>query len=232
MSTQSQIDANRINAQKSTGPRTPEGKANSRRNGLQHGLTAKTCMLADEDPDALLDLLADIREKFDPQDTDEDFLIERMAKARCRYNRIMPIEAAIFNLRLVVDKAPDPLMEAQGASCQRAWAYMRDANGGNALSKLARYETSLLREYDRSRQELEKLQKIRAARPAPLPLSDELRSEPDPPVSPIPPASSKPPQPAASTPVPITQNPPPSPAPSAEPTEPAQDCLKWVLVSH
>ena len=205
MASQSQTDANRRNAQKSTGPKTPEGKAKSRRNGLQHGLTATTCMLDDEDPRALLDLLADIREKFDPQDTDEDFLIERMAKARCRYNRIMPIEAAIFNLRLVVDKAPDPLMEAQGASCQRAWAYMRDANGGNALSKLARYETSLLREYDRSRQELEKLQKIRAARPAPPPIADELRREPDPPVTPI-----KSPPPATSKPEPNTQIPDPS----------------------
>ena len=232
MATQSQIDANRRNAQKSTGPRTPEGKANSRRNGLLHGLTAKTCMLDGEDPNGLTDLEDKIREKFKPQDIDEDFLVERMAKARCRYNRIMPLEAGIFNIRLSVDQAPKEVVEALSQEGQRAWAYLRDANGGNALSKLARYETGLLREYDRSRQELEKLQKIRAARPAPLPLSDELRSEPDPPVSPIPPASSKPPQPAASTPVPITQNPPPSPAPSAEPTEPAQDCLKWVLVSH
>src|ERR1700677_5398074 len=104
-------------------------------------------------------------------------------------------------------------MAAQGASCQRAWAYMRDANGGNGLTKLARYETALLREYDRSRLELEKLQKIRAARPAP-PSPDELRREPDRPISPIPPTASKPAQPAASTPEPGTRN----PAPSAEPT--------------
>jgi hypothetical protein len=167
-------------------------------------------MLADEDPDALVDLLDEIREKFDPQDTDEDFLIERMAEARFKYNRIMPIEAAIFNLRLIVDKAPDPLMEAQGASCQRAWAYMRDANGGNALSKLARYETSLLREYDRSREELEKLQKIRAARPTPSPIADELRREPDPPITAMPPTTSKSTQPAMNTPIPTTQNPQPS----------------------
>ena len=49
MATQAQIDANRANAQKSTGPKTPEGKAKSRRNGLKHGLTAEACMLADED---------------------------------------------------------------------------------------------------------------------------------------------------------------------------------------
>jgi hypothetical protein len=223
MASQSQIDANRINAQKSTGPKTPEGKAKSRRNALQHGLTAKTCMLADEDPDDLLDLTDELREKFNPQDTDEDFLIERMAKARIRYNRIMPIEASIFNLRLVVDKAPPPLMEAQGETCQRAWAYMRDANGGNALSKLSRYETTLLREYDRSRQELEKMQKIRAARPTPPPLADELRKEPDPPISPISSATSKPAQPAVSTPEPSPRK----PASSAGPIMPSKFDFEW-----
>jgi len=98
-----------------------------------------------------------------------------MAKARFKYNRIMPLEAAIFNLRLEVDQAPDFLVKAQGEAAQRAWAYMRDANGGNALSKLARYETSLLREYDRSREELEKMQKARQAR--------ELQTEPNSPVT-------------------------------------------------
>ena len=174
------------------GRKPRKAKLNPGANALQHGLTAKTCMLADEDPDDLVD---EIREKFDPQNTDDYFLIERMAKARIRYNGIMLIEASIFNLRLVVDKAPPPLMEAQGETCQRAWAYMRDANGGNALSKLSRYETPLLREYDRSRGELEKMQKIRAAKPEPPPIGDELRKEPNPPITPIksaPPAMRKP----------------------------------------
>jgi hypothetical protein len=220
MATQEQIDANRRNSQKSTGPKTPEGKARSRRNGLQHGLTAKTCMLEGEDPEDLLDLLAEIREKFDPQDTDEDFLTERMANARFKYYRIMPIEAAIYNLRLAVDKAPEPLMAAQGASCQRAWAYMRDANGGNGLTKLARYETALLREYDRSRLELEKLQKIRAARPAP-PSPDELRREPDPPITPV-----KSPQPAQNNPAPASPDPAPNDPPSQKPAIPG---FEWIV---
>jgi hypothetical protein len=38
--TEAQINANRENAQKSTGPRTAEGKAASSRNGLKHGLRA------------------------------------------------------------------------------------------------------------------------------------------------------------------------------------------------
>ena len=220
MATQSQIDANRRNAQKSTGPKTPEGKAKSRRNALRHGLTAKACMLADEDPNDLLDMIAEINEKFDPQDTDEDFLVQRMAEARIRYNRIMPLEAGIFNIRLSVDQAPKEIVEALSQEGQRAWAYLRDANGGNALSKLARYETGLLREYDRSRQELEKLQKIRAA--------EELRREPDPPVTPT-----KSAQPATSTPPPTTQN--PSPAASSSPErddELSIDGFQWIVDRH
>ena len=223
MATPSQVNANRINAQKSTGPRTPEGKARSRRNGLLHGLTAKTCMLDGEDPAALTDLVDKLSEKFRPQDTDEDFYVERMAKARCRYNRIMPLEAGIFNIRLSVDQAPKEVVAALSQEGQRAWAYLRDANGGNALSKLARYETGLLREYDRSRQELEKLQKIRAARPTPPPVADELRREPDLPITPI-----KSAQPGMSKPEPITQNPAPSPAaPSASPVAPPKADFEW-----
>ena len=225
MSSQAQIDANRINAQKSTGPRTAEGKARSRRNGLLHGFTAKTCMLEDEDPEGFTDLVYEISDKYRPQDTDEDFCIERMAKARWRYNRIMPLEAAIFNIRLTVDQAPKEVVAALSQEGQRAWAYMRDANGGNALSKLSRYETSLLREYDRSRQELEKLQKARAARPPQPPVAEELRREPDPPISPT-----KSAQPATSTPPPNTQNPSPAPSPSPETDdEPTLDDFQWVV---
>src|ERR1700729_888500 len=224
MASQSQNEANRRNAQKSTGPRTQEGKDRSRRNGLQHGLTAKTCMLEDEDPEALVDLLNEIREKFNPQDTDEDFLIECMAKARFKYNRIMPLEAAIYNLRLSVDRTPKEITEALGVNGQRAWAYMPDANGGNALSKRARYETSLLREYDRSRQELEKLQKIRAARPAPPPVSDEMRREANPPITPSPPTNA-----ATSTTPPI----PPDPSPTA-PLAPGATItgVQWIIDSR
>jgi hypothetical protein len=221
MATQSQIDANRINAQKSTGPRTPEGKAKSRRNGLLHGLTAKTCMLDGEDPAELTNLVDKLSEEYHPQDIDEDFYVERMAKARCRYNRIMPLEAGIFNIRLSVDQAPKEVVEALSQEGQRAWAYLRDANGGNAITKLSRYETTLLREYDHSRQELEKLQKIRAAKP----VAEELRREPDPPISPT-----KSAQPATSTPPPNTQNPSPAPSPSPETDdEPTLDDFQWVV---
>ena len=49
MSSLKQIEANRRNALKSTGPITPEGKEHSRRNALRHGLTSETVIAALED---------------------------------------------------------------------------------------------------------------------------------------------------------------------------------------
>ena len=49
MATQQQIDANRRNAQKSTGPTTPEGRAAVRHNALKHGLTAEILIPSMED---------------------------------------------------------------------------------------------------------------------------------------------------------------------------------------
>jgi hypothetical protein len=59
MATAAQIAANRANSQKSTGPRTPEGKAASRFNALKHGLDAASILLPGEDPDAYDRMVAD-----------------------------------------------------------------------------------------------------------------------------------------------------------------------------
>ena len=50
MTSEAQVVANRLNAQKSTGPRTPEGKAVVSQNAVKHGLLAKQAVIVGEDP--------------------------------------------------------------------------------------------------------------------------------------------------------------------------------------
>ena len=60
MATPAQINANRNNAKKSTGPKTPEGRAAARLNGLKHGLASDILVLEGEsesDFENLLDSL-------------------------------------------------------------------------------------------------------------------------------------------------------------------------------
>jgi hypothetical protein len=76
MATQKQIEANRRNAQHSTGPRTQEGKDRIRLNALKHGMTAKTVVLPGEDEDVYLEKLAAWKADFPPRNEMEDSVIE------------------------------------------------------------------------------------------------------------------------------------------------------------
>ena len=67
MSSPAQILANRQNAARSTGPKTPEGKAASSRNATRHGLTGVFHVLPHEDPAEFEQLAAAVRDEFRPR---------------------------------------------------------------------------------------------------------------------------------------------------------------------
>ncbi len=91
---QKRIDANRRNAKKSTGPRTPEGKSHSRFNRLQHGLAAKVTVLPGEDPAAFQTRVNAIVETFAPQNQVELELLERVAATTWSLDRATRAETA------------------------------------------------------------------------------------------------------------------------------------------
>src|SRR5205814_2836316 len=61
-----QKTANQANALRSTGPKTPEGKAAVRLNAFRHGLLARDVVLPDEDFDAFEDLRNRVRADLSP----------------------------------------------------------------------------------------------------------------------------------------------------------------------
>jgi hypothetical protein len=96
MSSLKQIEANRRNALKSTGPTTPEGKDRSRRNSLRHGLTAETVIAALEDAEDYQVFEAAVIADYDAESAVERELVLRLASVLWRLRRATGIETAIF----------------------------------------------------------------------------------------------------------------------------------------
>ncbi len=92
MSTENQIEANRRNAKKSTGPKSEEGKARAGRNALRHGLTAEQTVLPHEDPKNYDHLRAGLIQAHAPQNAAEQTLVEELANAYWRLMRLHRVE--------------------------------------------------------------------------------------------------------------------------------------------
>ena len=89
-----QLRANRRNAQRSTGPRTEEGKAASARNATTHGAFCADLLLPGEDPEELLALKRGIDAALSPRDAIERELADRIAAAQWRLRRLRGAERA------------------------------------------------------------------------------------------------------------------------------------------
>lgn len=98
MLTEKQLEANRRNAQHSTGPGTPEGKARSSRNNLRHGLTGQIALLPAEDRAAYDAFCAELIGSLNPETPLERQLAQSIAEDSWRLNRICAIETNMFAL--------------------------------------------------------------------------------------------------------------------------------------
>src|SRR3974377_68587 len=96
MSSLKQIEANRRNALKSTGPTTPEGKERSRCNAVRHGLTAETVIAALEDAEDYQAFQAAVTADYGAESAVERELVLRLASVLWRLRRATGIEAALF----------------------------------------------------------------------------------------------------------------------------------------
>jgi hypothetical protein len=98
MTSLKQIEANRLNAGKSTGPRTEEGKQRSRQNALSHGLTAETVITALEHAADYQAFEASIASDYRARTVTECVLISRLASLLWRLRRSTSIETGLFQI--------------------------------------------------------------------------------------------------------------------------------------
>jgi hypothetical protein len=91
-----QIEANRRNAQLSTGPTSEDGKRRSRRNAVRHGLTAETVIVALEDAEDYAAFEMAVTADYEAQSAVERELVLRLASLLWRLRRTSAIESGLF----------------------------------------------------------------------------------------------------------------------------------------
>lgn len=99
MASEKQFEANRRNAQHSTGPRSPEGRAASARNSFKHGICVSDLTIA-TDPDSCAEvesLLDRYFDHFQPSDPDEEDALEELVTCKIRLRHLRRVENGLFN---------------------------------------------------------------------------------------------------------------------------------------
>ena len=172
MTSYRQIEANRRNALRSTGPKTEGGKQVSRRNAVRHGLTAEIVIGALEDAEDYKAFEVVIAADYDAQSAVERELVLRLASVLWWLRRATTMETGLFEIhadhlqnhrksrQLLTDSrdvihtlfrrsGPDPKMKAD-KTIEFARCFLRLANLANfALDRLSRYEATLWRQAGR-----------------------------------------------------------------------------------
>jgi hypothetical protein len=178
MATESQILANRRNAQKSTGPRTQDGKAIVSQNAFKHGLTAVYDIISSESP-ADFELYRDLMlAEMAPAGPMESTLAERIVSLSWRLKRAIRIQNQAIDA-LNADKTSSPLAKlaqslffkgpvpSQGgpstsdAALALGRMAVKDFSYARVLDRLLMYERRIEHSLYKTLFELQRLQLIR-----------------------------------------------------------------------
>src|SRR5471030_1209245 len=173
MATLSQIEANRRNAQQSTGPRTPEGKAASSMNAFKTGIDAESSVIPGEDAAALAALTERFYHDCQPQTAIESALVDNIIRAAWRLRRFDRIDAEILIYVMEDTNYPSPNAPIGMAFHQSSSTQSRLQRRINDTSRL-------------QREAIKDLQRLQAARPQPQPPAAQPAAQPAPQPAPQP----------------------------------------------
>ncbi len=172
MASQKQIQANRANAQKSTGPRSAEGKRRVSLNSFKHGFYTGSVLLLGENVEAYQELLDAVLEEYRPEGVIELELASRIVFNMWQLRRLVSIEAQVIRFgcrdtrghiaqwdKAMTDLDPDGV---------RGYWFGRDVERDHPKwESLQRHRMRFERSYYKALHELERLQRERAPAPSP-----------------------------------------------------------------
>jgi hypothetical protein len=139
MASAAQIHANQANAQHSSGPITEEGKARVSQNRLIHGLTGHFAVASYECPDQFKQLCAEIQNENQPQNTEEQRLVDAIIQHYWLVQRALSLQSMLM------------------------FSGNLDADDQKKLALYLRYQTTNERSYHKARTELQNLRKQKRA---------------------------------------------------------------------
>ncbi len=207
---EARLAANRANARKSTGPRTPAGKARSAMNACQHGFAGSHFAVARlEDPGEIDKFKADLVATYQPVNSQELFAIESIAIAQQSMRRAARLESGIFTAclneafdrrsdRVLVTMVPDMIASTDEYSNVERRAITRAQNRNYGLGEgfhrftqradtvrvFLRYQAQAERNYRRAKEDLLHLISLRDQLAVPQTVCQQASAAPDPVLTP------------------------------------------------
>jgi hypothetical protein len=157
MTTEAKIAANRANAQLSTGPRTPEGKAVSSQNALRHHNLAKAVLTRAECRRRFSEFVAGFHAEYQPSTATEVALVDALATARWKAMRMSNFEAVQIDRQF--DAQQDPAFETMDNDVRTGIAYGEAVNHDRTMAGIGRAETRLQHQFNSAFDRLSRLKK-------------------------------------------------------------------------
>jgi hypothetical protein len=141
MTTEAQIQANRANAQQSSGPRTPEGKEKAAQNALKHGLFTRETVIRGEDEGEFAEHRENLLNQLIPGTPLEETLAERVVDLSWRLKRAARDQEKAFVVLYGKHTAgAGEALEPAQRDAAIGWMIVEDFNGEAVLDRLLRYE--------------------------------------------------------------------------------------------
>ena len=132
MSTKAQIIANRQNSQKSTGPRSRQGKAAVSKNAVKHGLFALQAVIKSENREDFELFRNEMLGELAPVGPVESMLAERLVSLSWRLKRVERMQNQAIDVMIERDEQPSPLAKlAQSLLPKGQRQLPDDASGSN-----------------------------------------------------------------------------------------------------
>jgi len=203
---EARLAANRANAQKSTGPRTPEGKARSAANSIKHGFAGSHfAVIRLEDPGEIDKFKEDLVATYHPINSQEMFAIESMAIAQQSMRRASRLESGLFTTclndafdprsdKMLRTLVPDMIAKtdsrsdvercnitrAQNRNYGLGEGFNRHTQGSTTWPLFLRYQAQAERNYRRAKEDLLQLIAMRDQLAVLQQVCEQAPADPDP----------------------------------------------------